>query len=101
MKKMPLNSRIWYWYVDKFDLRGKVMRKRDYAFSFLIRPIKTTLHLFRYGHGYDWQTDTWNIHGIKFTSEFFTALAKESKKDGGITLTFKNINGIIEVSGRK
>lgn len=53
---------------------GEVLTNRLKAIRWVLYPLETFYWSMGRSRGYDWQTDTWLIGGVRFSTDFFMAL---------------------------
>jgi hypothetical protein len=93
---MNLRLKFWHWILATINYpEAKILNLPLRILWVFFFPIKTiTYHTYK-SHGFDWKSQTWNIHGIKYSDSLFRNLgiAKLNepfmiiqKEDGLITI---------------
>lgn len=79
-----MRESIWMW-VSRNHPEGMVLTKWLYLIKAILFPLKFFYWKMSKAHGYQWETDTWNIEGVRYTGDALKAIAKAQGETYRIT----------------
>jgi len=72
---------------------GELFSRPLLALRWLLYPLSTFYWRMSLNNGYQYDSDVWVIHGVKYSDMFFADLSRSA----GGTYTITNTNGVIHV----
>lgn len=74
---MKYKLKFWWWFLKNIAKHPPEMIFPNWirCIQFLLFPIKTLVYMQSKGDGYQWESNTWKIHGVEFSDDFFIHFA--------------------------
>lgn len=81
-----MRDKLWKWATAKHP-EGTILPRRLLVIRAILYPLDTLYWMMSESRGYQWQSDTWNIYGVRYTGAALRALADAQGETYRITRT--------------